>query len=98
MKIYKCFLFVGKEWKDKVKEVRTELQNMGADAMVVTALDEIAWLFNIRGRDIPCNPFVKSYVILTMNEIHMYVDRSKLTDKVISHLRANFGVSPESVV
>lgn len=70
---------------------------IGADAMVITALDEIAWLLNIRGRDIPYNPFVKSYVILTTQEIHMYVNSKKLTDSVKLHLRTEIGVNPLSV-
>ena len=36
--------------------------------MVISSLDEVAWLLNVRGDDIPYNPFVVSYVILTMDE------------------------------
>lgn len=89
--------YAGKPWTEKVEELRKELEDIGSDAMVVTALDEIAWLLNIRGRDIPHNPFVKSYVVVTRNEIHMYVDPKKLTDQVRHHLRTEFGVSPLSV-
>jgi Xaa-Pro aminopeptidase len=48
--------------------------------MVVTALDEIAWLLNIRGRDIPSNPFVRSYLLLDMNRVKFYVNQSQLVD------------------
>lgn len=69
----------------------------GADAMVVTSLSEIAWLLNIRGRDIPYNPFVKSYVILSLDEIRFYVDKNKLVANNIStHLNADYGVGPFS--
>lgn len=77
--------------------MREELKDIGADAIVITALDEIAWLLNIRGRDIPYNPFVKSYVVVTAQEIHMYVDRKKLTDPVKAHLQTEFGINPLAV-
>lgn len=46
----------GKKWEDKVAEVRAEMIKAGADMLVVTALDEVAWLLNLRGNDIPYNP------------------------------------------
>lgn len=60
---------------------------MGCDAMVVTALDEIAWLLNIRGHDIPYGPFLKSYVIISKDQLHMYTDSAKLSPDVRRHLR-----------
>ncbi|KAG7156581.1 Xaa-Pro aminopeptidase 1-like 1 [Homarus americanus] len=47
---------VGKKWEDKVADVRAEMLKEGADLLVVTALDEVAWLLNLRGNDIPYNP------------------------------------------
>lgn len=90
--------FVGKPWTKKVEEVRKELMDIGADAIVITALDEIAWLLNIRGRDIPYNPFLRSYVLLSLQEIHLYVDTKKLTRDVKMYLKTDFGVNPLSVM
>ncbi|KRT80197.1 Peptidase [Oryctes borbonicus] len=81
--------YAGVSWIDKVAQVKQIIQDEGADAMVVTALDEIAWLLNIRGRDIPHNPFVSSYVILGDRAIYMYVEKSKLTPNVTEHLNIN---------
>ncbi|KAI4460311.1 xaa-pro aminopeptidase 1 [Holotrichia oblita] len=82
-------LYAGVNWTDKVEQVRKIVRDEGADAIVVTALDEIAWLLNIRGRDIPHNPFVSSYVILSERAIYMYVELSKLTPNVSEHLNIN---------
>lgn len=59
--------------------VRNELQAIGADAMVVTALDEVAWLLNIRGRDVPHAPLLKAFVIISLSEIRVYAPPGKLS-------------------
>lgn len=61
-----------------MNETRRELRKHGADAMVVTSLDEIAWLLNIRGRDVPFSPYLRSYVILGMNNVFLYVNASQV--------------------
>lgn len=43
-------------WEEKVQEVRVELNSLEASALVISALDEVAWLLNLRGNDIPYNP------------------------------------------
>ena len=48
--------YAGEEIETKVARLRTALSEAGADAMVVTALDEVAWLTNRRGTDVHCNP------------------------------------------
>lgn len=79
---------LGVNWTEKVATVREELRKLGADAMVITALDEIAWLLNIRGRDIPYTPYLKSYVLLSHSDIILYVDLTKLTPSVRAHFYA----------
>lgn len=67
--------------------------------MIVTALDEIAWLLNIRGRDIPCSPLVRSYVIITMQKVMLYVNSSQLIkNDVVAHLNSDYGVNSYSVM
>ena len=48
------------------------------DALLVTALDEVAWLLNLRGSDVSHNPVFVSYAILTPNGIRLYVDANKV--------------------
>ena len=70
--------YTGKTWKDKVGELRIELKEKKSGAMIVTALDEIIWLFNIRGKHIQNKdvfiPVVKAYAIVTLEEIYLYLD------------------------
>lgn len=61
----------------------------GVDVLVVTALDEIAWFLNLRGTDIDYNPVFFSYVIITTDDIHFFVDSSKLPSNYAEHCREN---------
>ena len=67
--------------------MRAALNAEGADAIVVTALDEVAWLLNIRGYDVPYNPMVHAYVTVTSSSVNLYVNESKLSPKVRAHLK-----------
>ncbi|KAJ9577057.1 hypothetical protein L9F63_006337 [Diploptera punctata] len=79
--------YTGKTSKEKVKEVRAEMSEKGARLLVVSALDEVAWLLNLRGSDIPYNPVFFSYVVLTMDDVHLFIDEYKLNDKVYKQFK-----------
>ncbi|XP_068204173.1 uncharacterized protein [Palaemon carinicauda] len=81
--------FAGKRWEDKVADVRVEMEKHGADLLVLTALDEIAWLLNLRGDDIPFNPVFRSYVILGTKSMEVYLPQGKITPAIDHHLRVN---------
>ena len=59
------------------------------ETLIISVLDEIAWLLNIRGKDIPFNPLVISYVILTRNSCTFFVDPKKLTSETNRYLDNN---------
>ncbi|EDW28141.1 GL27147 [Drosophila persimilis] len=81
--------FAGENWQDKIRELRRRLAHLGCDAMVVTSLTEIAYLLNIRGTDIPYTPVVKSYVIVSQDDIFFYVDHGKISLGIDLHLRTD---------
>lgn len=81
--------FAGEKWEDKVHELRRHLTHLGCDAMVVTSLTEIAYLLNIRGIDIPYTPVVKSFVIVSHDDIFFYVDHAKISINIDLHLRTD---------
>ncbi|XP_053597263.1 xaa-Pro aminopeptidase ApepP isoform X1 [Microplitis demolitor] len=81
--------FAGKPWQEKVRQVRLKMELSAADALVVTALDDIAWLLNIRGWDLPNTPVLKSYVIITQGSIYLYADRHKILRSVDIHLKTD---------
>ena len=71
---------------DKIAALRKELVATETVAFVVTMLDEIAWLLNIRGADVEFNPVVISYVIVTLNDVFWFVDSKKVTEEARRHL------------
>lgn len=66
--------YVGRSREDKLKMVRGEIKKKGADYLVLTALDDIAWLFNIRGNDVKYSPVVLSYAVISSNDAILFVD------------------------
>ena len=78
----------GEATASKLRRVRKAMKELGADAHVVTTLDSIAWLFNIRGRDVDFNPVTISYAIVTPDDATLFIDRSKMSDAVIAALGA----------
>ncbi|KAE8350945.1 hypothetical protein BDV28DRAFT_159187 [Aspergillus coremiiformis] len=78
--------FAGKNFQEKISELRKELESKKSAGFIVSMLDEIAWLFNLRGSDIPYNPVFFSYAIITPTTTELYVDADKLTPEVTAHL------------
>lgn len=91
--------FAGKAVKSKLADLRKELEKKKSLGFVVSMLDEIAWLFNLRGNDIPYNPVFFSYAIITADHATLYVDSAKLSDKCQSHLSGNdVAIKPYSAI
>ncbi|KAF7561901.1 hypothetical protein G7046_g2238 [Stylonectria norvegica] len=81
--------FAGKSAATKLAELRLELEKKHSPGLLVSMLDEIAWLFNLRGSDIPFNPVFFSYAIITPHEATLYIDDTQLDAACRSHLVAN---------
>lgn len=81
--------FAGRSVRDKMADLRSELEKKGSPGFVVSMLDEIAWLFNLRGSDIPHNPVFFSYAVVTPEAATLYVDANKLNDVCKEHLLGN---------
>ena len=72
----------GQSSSDKIRCLR---QNMkGADGHIAASLDDVCWLFNIRGRDIPCNPVIMAYGYISKEEAIIYTDIDRLPENVLS--------------
>lgn len=84
--------FSGKDVKRKLEELRKELEKKKSSGFIVSMLDEIAWLFNMRGNDIPYNPVFFSYAAITPTTATLYVDSAKLDPDCEAYLSEN-GVS-----
>lgn len=81
--------YAGKSASDKLKDLRASMIKKKVNVVVVCALDEVAWLFNLRGSDIAYNPVFMSYAIVTLNDATLYVDQAKIDSAVNIHLYSN---------
>ncbi|KAL3452855.1 hypothetical protein BJX65DRAFT_292779 [Aspergillus insuetus] len=86
--------YAGKSFQEKVSDLRKELETKKAAGFVISMLDEIAWLLNLRGNDIPYNPVFFSYCIVTPTTVELYIEDEKLTPEVKAHLGADVIVKP----
>lgn len=76
----------GVRYQDKVVLVQEDLKAAGADVLVVSMLDEIAWLLNLRGSDIAFNPVAVAYAAVTLSGAALFIDAAKLSDATRLHL------------
>lgn len=81
--------FAGQTVSDKWENVKQKLGEKKAQALVVSALDEIAWFLNLRGSDIDYNPVFFSYLIITHEKLMFFVDCSKLPSDFKQHQASN---------
>ncbi|ETD16408.1 MULTISPECIES: aminopeptidase P family protein [Prevotellaceae] len=87
--------YAGEPVKDKLQRTRHALRTLHADGMLVTALDEIAWLLNLRGTDVRCNPVFVSFLLISSVGATLFIDRDKLTAEVAAHLQeCGVGTAP----
>ncbi|KAI0258993.1 Creatinase/aminopeptidase [Gloeopeniophorella convolvens] len=78
--------YAGQALTAKLTHVRQELEKQKARALTVTMLDEIAWLFNLRGSDIDFNPVFFAYAVVTPDHALLFVDPAQVGDDVRTHL------------
>ncbi|KAM0449108.1 hypothetical protein ACHAPV_010255 [Trichoderma viride] len=78
--------FAGKSVQSKLADLQAELEKKRSPGVFISMLDEVAWLFNLRGNDIPYNPVFFSYAVITPKGAALYVDESKLDEECRAHL------------
>ena len=72
--------YCGRCTSEKLQEVRDEMKKLEGENYVVASLDDIAWLFNIRGNDIAYNPVALAYALISDNEAVLYIDEEKVAN------------------
>lgn len=80
--------YTGRSVAEKLQELRCKLIEENAAMIIITALDEVAYLFNLRGSDIAYNPVFFSYAAVTSNEAYLFVNLSQLTGAAKDSLKA----------
>ena len=81
--------FAGETVESKLARMREKLAAMHGDSLIISALDEIAWLLNIRGNDVEYNPVVISYVVLEADKCTLFVNPEKIDSAAQNYLDFN---------
>ncbi|NWQ74600.1 XPP1 aminopeptidase, partial [Columbina picui] len=88
--------YTGVSWRDKIVALRSKMAERKVLWFVVTALDEVAWLFNLRGSDVEYNPVFFAYAVIGMNTIRLFIDGDRMMDPVVrEHLQLDSNLEPE---
>lgn len=69
----------GRSTPEKLRQLRLQMKQYHVDAHFISSLDDLAWLFNIRGSDVSCNPVVLGFAMVTVETSRLFIDRSKLS-------------------
>lgn len=76
----------GQPAAEKLAQLRGEMKRLGADIHVITSLDDIAWLLNLRGDDIPCNPVFLSYLLVDTEDAYLFANKADFSEEVLAYL------------
>lgn len=86
--------FAGETVASKLRRIRKEMAQVQCDAHVVSALDAIMWVLNLRGRDVDFNPVAIGYLIIELDTATFFVDPRKVTPEITKHLGTEVAVRP----
>lgn len=84
--------YSGESCASKLERIRAALRQKHAGGMLVAALDDIAWVLNLRGSDVHCNPVFVAYLLIEPKKATLFIDQTKLSKEVINYLKGE-GVS-----
>lgn len=80
--------YAGESARDKVVRICNRIEKLGAKGLLVASLDTIAWIFNIRGNDVQCNPVAVCYAYVSKKETVLFIDPKKLSIETANYLKA----------
>ncbi len=81
--------YSGKSTKDKLADIRDVMKEHKATHHIVTSLDDIAWIMNMRGWDISCFPVMLCYLVITEKESHIFINKDKLDERMHANFKDN---------
>jgi len=81
--------YCGKSAREKIEEVRAEMKKLDGKSYIISSLDDIAWLFNIRGNDVKNTPVVLAYALIDEKDARLYIDSEKISDIDKEELKAD---------
>lgn len=80
--------YAGEAAHKKITRICDAVEKNGAESLLVASLDTIAWIFNIRGNDVKCNPVAVSYAYISKEETVLFINPKKLTSEISDYLKA----------
>ena len=81
--------YSGENIESKLKRIREKMKENGCNAHILSSLDDIAWLFNIRGNDIAYCPLVLSYAIVYNNSVELFANSQKFSEEIVNLFAEN---------
>ena len=78
--------YSGESFSDKLSRIRAVMKEKKATTHILASLDDIAWLFNIRGRDVKSNPVVLSYALISIDSVYLFIDKNKIGEDIRAEL------------
>ena len=84
--------YAGESRVNKLNQIKEHLNKLNADVLILTSLDDIAWLFNLRGNDVACNPVLLAYAVIAKSYVKLYVNEGVLSSDLITKLNSE-GIS-----
>jgi Xaa-Pro aminopeptidase len=78
--------YTGEDTRSKITRIKSELHKIHCDGMLVSALDDIAWILNLRGTDVHCNPVFVSYLLIEESNATLFINKEKITGDVMEYL------------
>ena len=89
----KCFFlldkYTGENITSKLTKIKKEMKNMDISTLVFSVLEDVNWLFNIRGNDVLHTPIAYSYALIDNDEVSLYIDINKLDNRITKELNKN---------
>jgi Xaa-Pro aminopeptidase len=80
--------YAGETAQSKIAKLRESMRSVSVESMLISALDEVAWVLNMRGDDVECNPVFISYLLLTLDGAKLFIDPRKLTPELTAYLQS----------
>lgn len=80
--------YSGESTTSKIIRIRKKLRDSHADGMLVSALDDIAWILNLRGNDVHCNPVFVSYLLISSEKVTLFINKEKLSSDIMEYLQS----------
>lgn len=79
--------YAGEDTKSKLAKIREAMKQKGATYHILTTLDDISYILNVRGDDVAYCPVVLAYAVITMNDVYLYTDKNKFSQEIIDNLQ-----------